>query len=70
MLISTNGVIGNVEGMEPSRNLWVVPTFYYKRVAFASDYIDLRDQQSINIPGDAPANVACIPRIYLSKIYY
>lgn len=59
MEIPSDGVIGDVEGMVPRGHVGVGPTLHHECVLLAADHVDLRDQQPIDVPGDAPAHVTC-----------
>lgn len=43
VLVSTNGVIGNVKGMITSRSIGIFPTFHYESVFLSTNHVDLRN---------------------------
>ena len=57
--VPADGVVGDVEGMVPRRHLRVGASLHHERVLAAAHHVDLRDQQPVDVPRDAPAHVAC-----------
>ena len=57
MLIPALGVIRDVEGVVAGSELLVIAPLHHKGVGLAPDHIDLWDEETIDVPGDAPAHV-------------
>lgn len=58
-MVSAHGVVGYVEGVVLGRHGGVYPAFGDERVLLAADHVDLGDQQTVDVPRDAPAYVTC-----------
>ena len=56
-LISPLRIVRDVERMIASRELLVIPALHHEGVSLASHHVDLRYEEAVNVPGDAPANV-------------
>lgn len=58
VVVSSNWIIGDVEGMVARRHRRVVASFHHERVLPAADHVDLGDEEPVDVPGDTPAYVA------------
>ena len=56
-LVSSLWIVRDVERMIACRELLVVPALHHEGVSLASHHVDLGDEEAVNVPGDAPANV-------------
>mgnify|MGYP007048355278 CR=1 FL=1 len=63
MLIAALWVISDVEGMVARSKLLVITALHHKGVGLPPDHIDLRDEQTVDVPGNAPAHVASDGRV-------
>ena len=63
MLIPALWIIRDVEGMIASSKLFVITPLHHKCVGLPSDHIDLRDEESIDVPSNAPADMASDGRV-------
>lgn len=57
MIVSTNRVVGDIEGVVARRGVGIAAALNYKRVLLAPDHVDLRDQQSVDEPRYTPTDV-------------
>ena len=57
VLITTDGIVGDIEGMIARGRLGIVTALDDEGVLLASDDVDLRDEKAVYVPGDAPADV-------------
>ena len=39
--------------------VWVVASLYDEGVGLAAHHVDLRDEETVDVPGDAPPYVTC-----------
>ena len=58
-LVSTDGIVGNIERMVLRRYLGIEPALDDERVSLPPDYVNFWDQETINIPGYSPTDVTC-----------
>lgn len=58
VLVAADRIVCDVERVILGRYIWIVATFNHKRVRFPAHHIYLGYEQSIDVPGDAPANVS------------
>ncbi len=58
-LVAPLRVVGDVERVVVGRPLRVGAALDDEGVRLAADHRDLRDEQPVHVPGDAPAHVAC-----------
>ena len=63
MLIPPLWIIRDVEGVVASSKLFVIASLHHKCVGLPSDHIDLRDEEAIDVPSNAPANMASDGRV-------
>lgn len=54
--ITALGVVGDVEGVEFDGVFGVIACLDDESISFATNDGDLGDQETIHVPGDAPAN--------------
>lgn len=59
VLISTDSIIAYVEGMILGWYIRIVASLHDERVGLASHHMNLGNEQTIDIPGDAPAHMTC-----------
>lgn len=57
MSVTTDRIVGDVERMVLGRDAWIFASFRNEGVRFATDDIDLRNQQTVYVPRNSPANV-------------
>lgn len=58
MLVATDRIIANVEGMIFGGYVGIVATLHDERIGLASHHMNLGNEQTIDVPRDAPADVA------------
>ncbi len=57
ILVSTLLVVRDVERVVGGRAVGIVAALDHERVRLAPDHVNLRDQETIDVPGNAPANM-------------
>ena len=56
-LIASLLVVSDVEGVVASRELLVVPALHHEGVGLAPHHVDLRYEETVDVPSNAPANM-------------
>lgn len=59
VLVAANRVVSDVERVELGWDVGVHPAFNDKSVCPASDDVDLRDEQAVDVVAESPAHVPC-----------
>lgn len=59
MLVAANFVVSDVERMVVSRSVWIVAALDDESVGFVAHDVDFGDQETVDVPRDAPTDVAC-----------
>lgn len=57
MLVATDRIIANVEGMILGGYVRIVATLDNERIGLAPHHMNLGNEQTIDVPRDAPADV-------------
>ena len=56
-LIPSLGIVRDVEGMVSRGLVGIVATLDHEGVGLAADHVDLGDEETVNVPSNAPANM-------------
>lgn len=57
MEVSSHRIVGDVEGMVPGGHVWIVPALYDEGVLAPAHNIDLRNEQTVDVPRNTPSHV-------------